>query len=52
MWYDAQYCNPPKATMDTAIEQWKYCHPAMKLDISKYDDMRLDWISRDAVDIP
>ena len=47
--YDAQYPDPPKGSMDAAIERWKFCNPDKKLDMSDYDDIRLDWISKDMV---
>ena len=47
--YEAQYPDPPKVSMDAAIERWKLCNPDRKLDMNIYDEIRSDWISHDMV---
>ena len=47
--YDAQYPDPPKVSMDTAIARWKNAHPEQNPTLEQYDDLRDDWRSKDMV---
>ena len=50
--YDAQYPDPPKVSLDSAIQRWKYrntttevADPKPKLD--QYDEIVAAWRSKD-----
>ena len=52
--YDAQYPDPPKVSMDAAIERWKVANtstqtPQPKPDLTQYDNIRDEWRARDKV---
>ena len=47
--YDAQYPDPPKVSMDTAIARCKIAHPEQNTTLEQYDDLRDDWRSKDMV---
>ena len=49
--YDAQYPDPPKVSMDAAIERWKLgTNDPLKLPtVDEYDKIRSVWISHDKV---
>ena len=47
--YAAQYPDPPKTSIDMAIERWKIENADKKLDMQTYDQMREEWMSRDKV---
>lgn len=43
--YDAQFPDPPKVSMDAAIERWKFAHtttnnPNPKPNLAEYDEIR------------
>ena len=50
--YAAQFPDPPKVSMDAAIERWKFVHkttanPNLKPNLAQYDESRQEWPSRD-----
>ena len=52
--YDAQYPDPPKVSMDSAIERWKFANgtednPNPRPSLAQYDQIRAEWRSRDRV---
>ena len=49
--YDAQFPDPPKVSMDSAIERWKLCSgdPTKLPTVDEYDQIRNTWISHDKV---
>lgn len=47
--YDAQYPDPPKVSLDAAIERWKLAHDDAKPSLAEYDTIRDEWRSRDRV---
>merc|ERR1712240_341964 len=52
--YNAQYPDPPKVSMDAAIERWKVANtthdnPNPKPNLDQYDQVRDDWRSKDKV---
>ncbi len=49
--YDAQYPDPPKVSLDAAIERWKLTAEAKdtKIDLEQYDAIREEWWSKDKV---
>ena len=52
--YDAQYPDPPKVSLESAIERWKITHttaddPNPKPNIDQYDKICLDWRAKDKV---
>ena len=47
--YEAQYPDPPKVPMDSAIERWKLANPDTKLDMNHYDNIRSEWVQKDMV---
>ena len=52
--YDAQYPDPPKVSMDAAIERWKVENATTentspKPTLSQYDGVKDQWRSRDRV---
>lgn len=52
--YAAQYPDPPKVSMDSAIERWKVANttattPNPVPDLNQYDQVRSGWQSRDKV---
>lgn len=47
--YNAQYPDPPKVSMEAAIERWKYTNEDQKPNLTQYDEIRSTWISKDKV---
>ena len=52
--YNAQYPDPPKVSMDAAIERWKVANettdsPNPKPNLEQYDQIRDEWRSKDKV---
>ena len=47
--YDANFPDPPKVSMDTALERWKLGNPDKKPSLDEYDSIREEWQSRDKV---
>lgn len=47
--YDAQYPDPPKVSLDAAIERWKLANDDAKPSLENYDTIRDEWRSRDRV---
>ena len=47
--YNAQYPDPPKISIDAAIERWKYSNEDRKPTLEQYDEIRSTWISKDKV---
>lgn len=47
--YEAQYPDPPKVSLDSAIERWKFTNPDTKFDLEQYDVIREEWRSKDKV---
>ena len=52
--YDAQYPDPPKVSIDSAIERWKFANatadnPQPKPTLAEYDQIRNEWRSNDKV---
>jgi hypothetical protein len=49
--YDAQYPDPPKVSIDAAIERWKLTqqNAEAKPTIDQYDEIRDEWRSKDRV---
>ena len=52
--YDAQFPDPPKVSMDAAIDRWKVANTTEKNqnprpDLAAYDAIRNDWRSKDKV---
>ena len=52
--YDAEFPDPPKVSMDAAIERWKYAHttpevPNPKPTLEQYDAISSDWKQKDMV---
>ena len=47
--YNAQYPDPPRVSMEAAIERWKYANEDTKPSLSQYDEIRDKWISKDKV---
>ena len=43
--YDAQYPDPPKVSLDAAIEDWKLEHDDAKPFVDEYDNIRAEWRS-------
>ena len=46
--YEAQFPDPPKVSMNAAIESWKFAHtttenPNPKSNLAKYDEIREEW---------
>ena len=54
LWYDAQYPDPPKVSIDAAIKRWKFANPTTdtsqpKPNLAQYDQIRDDWRACDKV---
>ena len=52
--YDAQFPDPPKFSMDAAIDRWKVANTTEnnqnpRPDLAAYDAIRNDWRSKDKV---
>ena len=49
--HDTQYPDPPKVSLDAAIERWKLTAEAedTKIDLEQYDTIREEWRSKDEV---
>ena len=52
--YNAQYPDPPKVSMDAAIERWKVANitaenPNLRPNLEQYDRIRDEWRSKDKV---
>ena len=52
--YDAQFPDPPKVSMDAAIDRWKVANTTEnnqnpRPDLATYDAIRNDWRSKDKV---
>ena len=47
--YNAQYPDPPRVSMEAAIERWKFANPDAKPNLTQYDEIRDNWISKDKV---
>ena len=47
--YAAQYPDPPKVSIDSAIERWKIINPDKAITLEDYDKIRDDWMSQDKV---
>ena len=46
--YEAQFPDPPKVSMNVAIERWKFAHtttenPNPKPNLAEYDEIREEW---------
>ena len=46
--YEAKFPDPPKASLDTALERWKLLNPK-KPTIEEYDSIVEEWRNRDKV---
>ncbi|CAB3984517.1 Hypothetical predicted protein [Paramuricea clavata] len=47
--YDAQNPDPPKTSLDAAIERWKLANDDKKSKLDDYDNIRDEWRSKDRV---
>lgn len=47
--YDASYPDPPKVSMDSAMERWKIMNDDKKPTINDYDDIKAEWQAKDKV---
>ena len=49
--YEATYPDPPKSSLDVAIERWRITQAAedVKPTIEQYDNIREEWQSKDKV---
>ena len=47
--YEAQYPDPPKVSIDAAIERWKLANDTAKPTLEQYDTLRNKWRSKDRV---
>ena len=47
--YEAQYPDPPKVSIDAAIERWKLANEEAKPTLEQYDTLRNEWRSKDRV---
>ena len=47
--YEAQYPDPPKVSIDAAIERWKLANDTAKPMLEQYDSLRNEWRSKDRV---
>ena len=53
--YNAQFGEPPRTTMDSAIQRWELEHPPTstnpnpKPTVIQFDTMKEDWKSKDKV---
>ena len=52
--YEAQFPDPPKVSIDTAIQRWKYANatdevPDPRPSLEQYDQIRDNWRSKDKV---
>ena len=47
--YNAQYPDPPKFSMEAAIERWKLANKDAKPNLAQFDEIRNKWISKDKV---
>ena len=52
--YEAQFPDPPKTSMDAAVERWKAVNRTAELqdlrpDVDQYDTIRDEWRSKDMV---
>ena len=52
--YDAQFTDPPKTAMDSAIQRWTLEHTTERVpkpvpSVDQFDDMKSQWKSKDKV---
>ena len=47
--YDAKFPDPPKVSLDSAMERWKLLHEDKKPSLTDYDSIVDEWKSRDKV---
>ena len=47
--YEAQYPDPPKVSIEAAIERWKLANEEAKPTLEQYDTLRNEWRSKDRV---
>ena len=47
--YAAQYPDPPKVSIDSAMERWKIVNVDMKITLDEYDNVKEKWTSQDMV---
>ena len=47
--YKANYPDPPRASMETAIERWKIANKDEKPSLQQYDGINAEWQSKDRV---
>lgn len=47
--YDATNPDPPKVSLDSALERWKLAHEYKKPTLEEYDEIVEEWKSHDRV---
>ena len=47
--YAAQYPDPPKVSIDSAMERWKIVNVDKKISLDEYDNIKEKWTSQDMV---
>ena len=47
--YDANYPDPPKVSLDSALERWKLTNEDTKPILNQFDEIVEEWKSRDRV---
>lgn len=47
--YEASYPDPPKVSLDTALERWRLTHEDQKPTLEQYDNIIDEWKSKDRV---
>ena len=47
--YDAKFPDPPKVSLESAIERWKFIHEDQKPNLEVYDQIVSEWKGRDKV---
>ena len=47
--YNANYPDPPRMSMDSALERWKMANDNKAPTLDEYDKVRAEWQSKDRV---
>ena len=47
--YAASYPDPPKVSLDSAIQRWKLINDKKELSLADYDSIVKEWTGRDMV---
>ena len=48
-WYDANYPDPPKVSMDSAIQRWKLENANAEPTVAQFDVIKAAWQTKDKV---